>query len=96
MNVKKKVKYETYTLVSHTINIMTISMIFKMYIERKWMYAMHESSYKIRSVPVTEDVGDLKKLIDSIRVSHFSVVLIMFVFSSVLVSITCDVMSGMK
>lgn len=52
--------------------------------------------FKIMSLPVTDDVGDLKKLIDSILVSHFSDVLIMFVFSSVLVSITCDVMSAIK
>lgn len=50
--------------------------------------------FKVRLLPVIDDVGDLKKLIDSIRVSHFSDVLIMFVFSSVLVSITCDVMSA--
>lgn len=47
-------------------------------------------------LPVTDDVGDLKTLIDSILVSHFSDVLIMFVFSSVLVSITWDVMSAIK
>lgn len=52
--------------------------------------------FKYIHIPVTDDVGDLKTLIDSILVSHFSDVFIMFVLSSVLVSITWDVMSAIK
>lgn len=72
--------------------------LFCIILNEKWLNAMHETEglFFFFSLPVTDDVGDLKTLIDSILVSHFSDVLIMFVLSSVLVSITCDVMSAIN